>query len=248
MAAALRTLAQIAEPGQRKVAVLGAMSELGAYAGEEHDRVGLLAVRLRDSSASSSSAATRAGCTSPPSRGLVGRRGGFETADEAFDYLLGELRDGDRVAGKVLKLGGPAASGRSSGRIVSVHPLRPRRLPRLHPLPHAAVHPAVREARLDRSSARRRTPTTPASTPSAARPRWAGWSSSSARSSATSSAPYRRRAPTISGLLVIWMMVGFGVVGFIDDFMKVQQRSLGLSGWRKIVGQVLVAVPSASWH
>ena len=50
--------------------------------------------------------------------------------------------------------------------------------------------------------------------------------------------------PTVSGLLVIWMMVGFGVVGFIDDFMKVrQQRSLGLSGWRKIVGQVLVAVP-----
>ena len=50
--------------------------------------------------------------------------------------------------------------------------------------------------------------------------------------------------PTISGLLVIWMMVGFGVVGFIDDFMKVrQQRSLGLSGWRKIVGQILVAVP-----
>ena len=50
--------------------------------------------------------------------------------------------------------------------------------------------------------------------------------------------------PTASGLLVIWMMVGFGVVGFIDDYMKVrQQRSLGLSGWRKIVGQVLVAVP-----
>ncbi len=50
--------------------------------------------------------------------------------------------------------------------------------------------------------------------------------------------------PSISGLLVIWMMVGFGVVGFIDDYMKVrQQRSLGLSGWRKIVGQILVAVP-----
>lgn len=50
--------------------------------------------------------------------------------------------------------------------------------------------------------------------------------------------------PTISGLLVIWMMVGFGVVGFIDDYMKVRsQRSLGLSGWRKILGQVLVAVP-----
>jgi len=50
--------------------------------------------------------------------------------------------------------------------------------------------------------------------------------------------------PTISGLLVLWMMVGFGVVGFIDDYLKVRsQRSLGLSGWRKILGQVLVAVP-----
>jgi phospho-N-acetylmuramoyl-pentapeptide-transferase len=49
--------------------------------------------------------------------------------------------------------------------------------------------------------------------------------------------------PTVSGLLVLLMMVGFGVVGFIDDFMKVRsQRSLGLSGWRKIVGQVIVTV------
>ena len=52
--------------------------------------------------------------------------------------------------------------------------------------------------------------------------------------------------PTISGWLVIWMMVGFGAVGFIDDYMKVRrQRSLGLSGWRKIVGQILVVVPFA---
>ncbi|GAA1932835.1 phospho-N-acetylmuramoyl-pentapeptide-transferase [Microbacterium aoyamense] len=50
--------------------------------------------------------------------------------------------------------------------------------------------------------------------------------------------------PTISGWLVIWMMVGLGVVGFIDDFMKVRsQRSLGLTGWRKVLGQVLVTVP-----
>jgi phospho-N-acetylmuramoyl-pentapeptide-transferase len=50
--------------------------------------------------------------------------------------------------------------------------------------------------------------------------------------------------PTVSGLLVVWMMVGFGVVGFIDDYMKVRrQNSLGLAGWRKIVGQVLVTVP-----
>lgn len=52
--------------------------------------------------------------------------------------------------------------------------------------------------------------------------------------------------PTISGLLVIWMMVGLGAIGFIDDFMKVrQQRSLGLSGWPKVFGQVLIAVPFA---
>lgn len=44
MAAALKSLVQIA-PG-RSVAVLGAMAELGDVAGEEHDRVGLLAVRL----------------------------------------------------------------------------------------------------------------------------------------------------------------------------------------------------------
>ncbi|MDQ1128884.1 phospho-N-acetylmuramoyl-pentapeptide-transferase [Microbacterium sp. SORGH_AS_0888] len=49
--------------------------------------------------------------------------------------------------------------------------------------------------------------------------------------------------PTISGLLVIWMMLGFGIVGFIDDFMKVRrQNSLGLSGWRKVGGQVVVVV------
>lgn len=52
--------------------------------------------------------------------------------------------------------------------------------------------------------------------------------------------------PSVSALLVLWMMVGLGAVGFIDDFMKVrQQRSLGLSGWRKVAGQILVAVPFA---
>lgn len=50
--------------------------------------------------------------------------------------------------------------------------------------------------------------------------------------------------PTVSGLLVLWLMVGFGIVGFIDDFMKVRsQRSLGLSGWRKVIGQILVMIP-----
>lgn len=48
--------------------------------------------------------------------------------------------------------------------------------------------------------------------------------------------------PTISALLAIFMMVGLGIVGFLDDFMKIHnQRSLGLSGWAKIVGQGVVA-------
>ncbi len=45
-AAALRTLAQIVRPGERAVAVLGEMSELGEFATEEHDRLGRLVVRL----------------------------------------------------------------------------------------------------------------------------------------------------------------------------------------------------------
>ena len=50
--------------------------------------------------------------------------------------------------------------------------------------------------------------------------------------------------PALSALLVIWLMIGFGAVGFIDDYMKVRsQRSLGLSGWRKVIGQLLVIVP-----
>jgi phospho-N-acetylmuramoyl-pentapeptide-transferase len=44
------------------------------------------------------------------------------------------------------------------------------------------------------------------------------------------------------GVLVIGMMGGMGLVGFLDDFLKTRkQRSLGLGGWSKIVGQVVVA-------
>jgi phospho-N-acetylmuramoyl-pentapeptide-transferase len=47
---------------------------------------------------------------------------------------------------------------------------------------------------------------------------------------------------TLSGLLVIYLMVGLGAIGFIDDFLKTRnQRSLGLGGWSKILGQVVVA-------
>ncbi len=48
--------------------------------------------------------------------------------------------------------------------------------------------------------------------------------------------------PTISALLAIFMMVGLGLVGFLDDFIKThKQRSLGLTGWAKIALQGVVA-------
>jgi phospho-N-acetylmuramoyl-pentapeptide-transferase len=48
--------------------------------------------------------------------------------------------------------------------------------------------------------------------------------------------------PSVSGLLVLFMMAGMGAVGFIDDYTKTRkQRSLGLGGWAKIGGQALIA-------
>lgn len=45
-----------------------------------------------------------------------------------------------------------------------------------------------------------------------------------------------------SGLLAMLMMVGMAAVGFLDDFTKTRkQRSLGLTGWQKVGGQLLVA-------
>ncbi|MFC7789457.1 UDP-N-acetylmuramoyl-tripeptide--D-alanyl-D-alanine ligase [Microbacterium sp. MAHUQ-60] len=98
MAAALRTLAQITGPEERTVAVLGAMSELGEAAGEEHDRIGLLAVRLN---------IRRIVVVGQEARRLylsVVGEGSWDSEavhlldqDAAFEYLKTELRDGDRV-------------------------------------------------------------------------------------------------------------------------------------------------------
>ena len=52
--------------------------------------------------------------------------------------------------------------------------------------------------------------------------------------------------PTYSALLIIFMMVGLGLVGFLDDFLKVRkQNSAGLPGIFKILGQFIVAVAFA---
>jgi phospho-N-acetylmuramoyl-pentapeptide-transferase len=49
--------------------------------------------------------------------------------------------------------------------------------------------------------------------------------------------------PTASGLLLLFLMVGLGVVGFLDDFIKIRkQRSLGLRARAKFGGQLLVGI------
>jgi phospho-N-acetylmuramoyl-pentapeptide-transferase len=49
--------------------------------------------------------------------------------------------------------------------------------------------------------------------------------------------------PTASALLLLFLFVGCGLVGFLDDFIKVaKQRSLGLRSKAKMVGLTLIAV------
>jgi hypothetical protein len=49
--------------------------------------------------------------------------------------------------------------------------------------------------------------------------------------------------PTASGLLALFLMVGLGLVGFADDFIKVsKQRSLGLRSRPKLLAQAGVAL------
>jgi phospho-N-acetylmuramoyl-pentapeptide-transferase len=49
--------------------------------------------------------------------------------------------------------------------------------------------------------------------------------------------------PTFSGLLVLGLMGGMGLVGFLDDYIKiVKRRSLGLRAKAKMAGQLIVGV------
>jgi phospho-N-acetylmuramoyl-pentapeptide-transferase len=48
---------------------------------------------------------------------------------------------------------------------------------------------------------------------------------------------------TASAVLVLGLMTGLGLVGFLDDFIKIRkQRSLGLTSTAKLVGQTVVGV------
>jgi phospho-N-acetylmuramoyl-pentapeptide-transferase len=49
--------------------------------------------------------------------------------------------------------------------------------------------------------------------------------------------------PTVSGILTLFLMTGLGLVGFVDDYIKVfKQRSLGLRSGAKMIGIILVGV------
>ncbi|MBA3411266.1 MAG: phospho-N-acetylmuramoyl-pentapeptide-transferase [Geodermatophilaceae bacterium] len=52
--------------------------------------------------------------------------------------------------------------------------------------------------------------------------------------------------PTASGLLLIYLLVGLGVVGFLDDYISIRnQRNLGLNKTAKLVGQLVIGVSFA---
>ncbi|MGG7463087.1 UDP-N-acetylmuramoyl-tripeptide--D-alanyl-D-alanine ligase [Plantibacter sp. YIM 135347] len=98
MSAAIRTLAQIARTGSRTIAVLGAMSELGDWAGEEHDRIGLQVVRLGIGRlVVVGPEARRMHITAINEGSWDGESVYFATADEAYDYLATEIAAGDTV-------------------------------------------------------------------------------------------------------------------------------------------------------
>src|SRR6476660_9567080 len=49
--------------------------------------------------------------------------------------------------------------------------------------------------------------------------------------------------PSASALLLLFLFVGMGIVGFLDDFIKIsKQRSLGLRSKAKMVGQTVIGV------
>ena len=106
-AAALKTLAQIVRPGERSVAVLGEMAELGEFADEEHDRIGRLVVRLNIHKLV---VVGRRARHIHNAAGLEGSWDGesmlVESAEEAYAVLRTELRKGDVVLVKSSKSAG----------------------------------------------------------------------------------------------------------------------------------------------
>src|SRR5690625_4574527 len=44
-------------------------------------------------------------------------------------------------------------------------------------------------------------------------------------------------------LLLLFVLVGYALIGFLDDFIKIAyKRNLGLTSLQKLIGQILIAV------
>jgi UDP-N-acetylmuramoyl-tripeptide--D-alanyl-D-alanine ligase len=98
MAAALKALVQVAPPGGRTVAVLGEMTELGDLSGEEHDAIGLLAVRLNLSQlVVVGEGAKRMHLSASIEGSWDGESRYAETLEEAEELLADLVQDGDTV-------------------------------------------------------------------------------------------------------------------------------------------------------
>ncbi|TFC02812.1 UDP-N-acetylmuramoyl-tripeptide--D-alanyl-D-alanine ligase [Cryobacterium adonitolivorans] len=120
MTAALKTLAQIRNPEGRTIAVLGEMSELGELSGEEHDRIGLLAVRLNISQLIVVGRAARRMHISTINEGSWdGESAYVDTADEAFDLLSDTVKPGDTVLVKSSNSAGLRFLGDRLGKLYS---------------------------------------------------------------------------------------------------------------------------------
>ena len=120
MTAALKTLAQIRKPDGRSIAVLGEMSELGELAGDEHDRIGLLAVRLNISQLVVVGPAARRMHISTINEGSWdGESAYVDNADEAFALLSDTVKPGDTVLVKSSNSAGLRFLGDRLGKLYS---------------------------------------------------------------------------------------------------------------------------------
>jgi phospho-N-acetylmuramoyl-pentapeptide-transferase len=55
------------------------------------------------------------------------------------------------------------------------------------------------------------------------------------------------RGVTSTGLLLLFLLIGLGTVGFLDDYLKIRyRRSLGLNKTSKLIGQLVIGVTFAA--
>jgi UDP-N-acetylmuramoyl-tripeptide--D-alanyl-D-alanine ligase len=108
MAAALRTLAKLKRPGARAIAVVGEMAELGEYAGEEHDKVGLDVVVLGiDRLVVVGEGARRVHVSAMREGTFFSDESQYvDTVDEAYDLVMSLARPGDTILVKSSKVSG----------------------------------------------------------------------------------------------------------------------------------------------